>query len=181
MKAFWTNHKLKIFSEMNKMIITVLMFSSIAVSIFLPFEKTEQKIEAQNETYIPAITLQSTDNQSIILNEKSGKFSYLIFFDSFCDHCQTEAALLQKHIKDFQKARIVFISNQKMRNIKIFASEYKLDKIPNIKFCQIELDVSTQYFGNLGYPSIFIYNTKNQLVKKYSGNTKIEELTKYLR
>jgi thiol-disulfide isomerase/thioredoxin len=164
-----------------KTLFKLALILSLGSLVYFGISKFQNNLEIeQNGKPIPSIELQSIDNQSIALNRKSGKMHYLIFFDSFCDHCQLEAALIQKNLKAFEKAEITFISTENMRNLKIFASDYNLKNQPNITFCQIDSETLAKHFGNMGYPTIFIYNTENELVKKYSGETKLEALTKYI-
>ncbi|MES2797281.1 MAG: redoxin domain-containing protein [Bacteroidota bacterium] len=160
-----------------KYIIAFLIFCIIAFAGYKFFSK--QKNATSN--LIPNIQLQSIEDKLVSLRTDSNKFHFLIFFDSKCEHCQAEATLLQKHLSDFKNAEITFISMEKMRNIKIFAADYQFKNIPNITFCQIEPEVLSKEFGNMGFPTIFIYNPQNQLVDKLSGQVKIEDLAKYLK
>jgi thiol-disulfide isomerase/thioredoxin len=162
-----------------KFIIIGLVFCLIAFFAYRFFLNQNTKI-SQDLKLMPDIQLQSIDNKLISLKTESWKFHYLIFFDSQCEHCQAEAKVIQQNLTEFKKAEITFISMQKMRNISIFAADYRLKNIPNISFCQIEPEVLAKEFENMGFPTIFIYNPQNQLVDKLSGEIKIEKLTKYL-
>jgi thiol-disulfide isomerase/thioredoxin len=164
-----------------KYFVGLIVSSLIAFLAFKIYSKLESKkaIE-QNTKFIPTLLLKNIDNQSINLKRNAGKFQFLFFFNSECEHCQAEATLLQKHLAEFQKAEITFISIEPIQNIKSFASKYKLINQTNITFCHIEPDVLGKQFGTLGFPTFFIYNPQNELVKKYVGETKVEALAKYL-
>lgn len=159
-----------------KYLFAFLAFCLVAFAFYKFFRNQK----SDNIKVIPDIQLQSIDNKLISLKKESEKFHFLFFFDSQCEHCQAEAKVVQKNLNEFEKAEITFISIQKMRNINIFAADYNLKNIPNVTFCQIEPEVLANEFGNMGFPTIFIYNPQNQLVDKLSGEIKIEELTKYL-
>jgi thiol-disulfide isomerase/thioredoxin len=164
-----------------KFIFVLIVLSLIAFLAFKIYSKLESKkaIE-QNTKSIPNIQLKTIENHSINLKNQNGKFHFLFFFNTGCEHCQAEAMLLQKHITAFENGEITFISIEPLPDIKTFATKYKLINQPNITFCHIEPDVLGKQFGTLGFPTIFIYNQQNELVKKYVGETKVEALTKYL-
>ncbi len=149
---------------------------------FKIYNKLESKkfIETNTKS-IPNIQLKSIDNQVINLKRNTGKFHFIFFFNTECEHCQAEVALLQKNLAEFKEAEITFISIEPLQNIKAFANKYQLINQPNITFCHIEPDVLGKQFGTLGFPTIFIYDPQNELVNKYVGETKVEALTKYLK
>lgn len=156
----------------------------VAISVFFAnkiYKNYERnKLVAFYNKTLPNIKLQSIEERTISLAENNGKSKVLVFFDPFCDHCQTEATDFQKHISAFEEAEVTFISMDLMRYIKVFAFDYKLDKLPNVKFCQIDSEVLSTNFGPMGFPTIFIYNADNQMIGKFSGNVKISELADFL-
>ena len=160
--------------------IAILIFSITIVCVFV-FQryliKHKKEIEINTKS-IPPTQLKTIENHSINLKNENGKYHFLFFFNTECEHCQAEAVLLQKHLLEFQKAEITFISIEPLQNIKAFANKYQLINQPSITFCHIEPDVLGKQFGSIGFPTIFIYNPQNELVKKYVGETKIEALTK---
>lgn len=176
---FFQNLNWYLLKTQLKLLFGLLLIFIIAYVAYKFFYKQNNNI-ANNGKLIPNIQLQSIDNEAINLKFVSGKVKYLIFFDSFCEHCQAEANAIQKNIIEFEKAEIIFISIQKMRNINIFADEYNLKNISNVNFAQINPEVLSKEFGNMGFPTIFIYNIENELVDKISGEIKVEKLTKYL-
>jgi thiol-disulfide isomerase/thioredoxin len=164
-----------------KFIVGLIVLSLISFLAFKIYSKLESKkaIE-QNTKIIPAIQLKTIDNKVINLKSNAGKFHFLFFFNTECEHCQAEATLLQKHLVGFKEAEITFISIEPLQNIKAFANKYQLLNQPNITFCHIEPEVLAKQFVTLGFPTIFIYNPENELVKKYIGETKMEALTRPL-
>jgi thioredoxin-related protein len=160
-----------------KYLLAFILICFLAYFTFRFFTKKQINDIAKN---IPNIDLLIADNQLVKLKTENNKYHYLIFFDSLCDHCQAEAKEIQKNLIAFKNAEITFISTDRMHNIRYFADEYNLKGQPNIRFCQISYEALAQYFGNIGFPTIYVYNTENELVNKISGKTKIKELTKYL-
>ena len=130
---------------------------------------------------LPIFQLTGTDEKPTFIKWAEGKYHLIIFFDSLCDHCQDEAKEIRDNISFFKNVEISFISTEKMRNIRAFSNEYEFKKFENVNFYQVEPDVLMKEFGPMGYPTIFIYNTDKQLVKKFSGKVPLQELQKLIK
>lgn len=170
---------------MKKTILKLTLFIAlIGVSTFLVsmiYRKMEtKKTIANNVKMLPKIQLKGIDNKSFMLENSTKKHQILLFFNTECEHCQNEAKEIKKHINEFENSQLTFISIEPVDSIKNFVFKYQLYIKSNIKFAHIEAAEVGKQFGISSFPTIFIYNQNNELVKQYKGETKIEAITKFI-
>lgn len=133
-----------------------------------------------NRQILPYFTFYNTDsvltNNRIIAKDVS---VCIFYFNVDFEHCHYEAKEISKNITLFKNAQIIMISSNTLAQIKRFIAQHKLN-YPNVIFLQDPKYEFAEWFGNASIPSVYIYNTKRQLVKEYHGETNIEYITKYL-
>ncbi len=146
--------------------------------------KQEKRTEIE-KTEQPGIN----DLPPIILIEENGKqFStrtlpgntILILFGASCDHCQREATQIHENLKGFEGYTLYFISMDPFPVIHQFAKDYGINDQPNIHFVRAD---GSSVFHSLGYmqtPTILIYAHDRKLVKRFDGETKVQEILKIL-
>lgn len=168
----------------KKFRITYLGFVTIAVLFFYGrFSESGTKKQSvkswQRVSDYPNMNL-IMDNGSVKnAKELSGKSILIIYFPD-CDHCQREATAISSHGKSFEKYSVWFISTASFTNIQQFAKDYKLAGFANFHFVRTETKDILSSFGSISTPSVYIYSYDKQLVKAFNGETKIEEIIKYL-
>ena len=164
---------------MNYLKYSILLLM-IAVSMFLIasiLRKLDQKKYAE----------EVVANAKFAFYEMSGKRvdrstmqnSYLLIFISldcnYCDNLISDVTSPTMRIYD-----AILVSTESQDKIVEFNSVRKLDNYPNIHLVDDPQNLSQDVFQIRVYPSIFIYNSSHQMVKKFEGETKIETLLKYL-
>lgn len=123
---------------------------------------------------LPNLTLTQTDGSKIALRELGGQVS-IIFFNSECDHCQTEAKSISEKKASFANQHLYFVSIESTNLIARFAAAYKLEQ-SNFHFCQVDPSSVYNAVGPLDMiPTIFAYKDK-KLVKRFDGQTSVEDL-----
>ena len=136
------------------------------------------RISFEKQT-LPNFTFYNLDsiatNNSFI---KKGVPVVLFYYNADCEFCQFEAVEINQNISFFKDAQIIMVSSNTLRDIKAFAKQYGLI-YPNITLLQDPKYEFVSLFGKTSVPSVFIYNTKHQLVKEYHGETKIEAILKH--
>lgn len=103
----------------------------------------------------------------------------LIFYSPECDHCQNEAKKLSAH-PEFQEQTIYWLSGDTPVANQAFWETYAT-KVPK-SFHFLE-DADYQIANTLGvsiFPTIFIYDTAGDLLRRYEGETEPEEIINWL-
>lgn len=140
-----------------------------------------KKENAVNEkpSQLPAFMMTLTTGQQVMSNTLPGNL-ILVFYNPGCDHCQREAEAIRKELDAFSKHSIYFIAASPMDTITKFAADYDLAGRANVVFAKAEIPDVIREMGPLGTPSLFIYSKDRQLVKRFDGETNVEEIIKFL-
>ena len=112
-------------------------------------------------------------------NELPGK-TILIFYNPDCDHCQREAEEIRFRLDDFKNYTLYFIAASPDENVRLFAEKYDLLGKGNVLFAKAEVPDVIREMGPMSSPSLYIYSDKKQLIKKFDGETAVEEIIKAL-
>lgn len=130
---------------------------------------------------IPKFSFTHVLNQNSYTNDSlcAGKATLIIFYNSECEYCQSEAEQVSKQIDNFRDYQILMISYETRETILAFREKYKLIS-PVITFLQDSEYQFDDIFGNSPIPTSFIYNKNQALVKQFKGEVKTETLIKYL-
>lgn len=145
----------------------------------LQLNKNEKIAEKNSE--LPNIQLTNTDGSKTSLKIWGYKNKVLIFyFNSECEHCKKEVQEYKKYMENFKDIKVLWISNEDLKSINMFKL-YNFQNIPtNTKIAQISSGDAVNTFGFKTAPSIFIYDENGDIVKKYSGSTKMETILRFI-
>lgn len=103
-----------------------------------------------------------------------------LYFNSECEHCQSEAEQIRDNIGNFSNTQLVFISFEEPKKIMAFATKYKLDHYDTVTFlCDKQVSFSAT-FDVKSLPTIVIYDKNKKLVEKIKGQIKVETILKKL-
>jgi len=142
--------------------------------------KKKRAIETQRAT-LPEFqftTLQATNFTKKDLNLSQP--TIIISFMPTCHFCQYEAEAVKENSAAFEKVNLLMVTSASEPEVIRFAEEYQLKDDPNILLLTDEFHQFQAIFGISAVPSVFIYNKQQQLVKHFSGETKMEAIFKYL-
>jgi peroxiredoxin len=162
----------------------VVAIAAIAWYLFMPVteeEKTET-VQAPAKILInqlPNLKLLGMDGSVNYSRELTGK-NVLVLYNPDCDHCQREAKEIRTQLKAFENYTVWFVSSDSFENIGQFAKDYDLVGQANVHFVRTEVMEVINNFGAIATPSVYIYSDERQLIKAINGETRIEEIIKYL-
>ncbi len=162
----------------------VVAIAAIALYQFMPGARELKTENAQAPARIlvnqlPNLKLLGVDGSVNYSRELNGK-NVLVLYNPDCDHCQREAKEIRTQIEAFQNYTVWFVSSDNFENIGRFAKDYDLVGRANVLFVRTEVMEVINNFGAIATPSVYIYSDERQLVKAINGETRIEEILKYL-
>lgn len=161
-----------------KIIIPILILGAIAFMGYKLIRKINYKKEvAENIKTIPAFSYLTIDGKVFSNKDlKENIPTVFLYFNSECEHCQSEAEQIRDNIEKFANAQLVFISFEEPKKITAFATKYKLDHYDTITFLY-DKQVSFATTFDVNYlPSVVIYDKNKKLIKKIKGEVKIEKI-----
>ncbi len=146
--------------------------------------KPSQQIIVKATEEIPYFTFYTLDQQRFTKDSfDSERVKLILYFNSECDHCQKQARWLKKGIQEnqaaFKKLEIIFISFEEMSMIKGYRDKYQFTQ-NNITFLQDSRLTFADKFGVGSFPSILIYTKEGKLIKKFEGETKVEDFLPFI-
>jgi peroxiredoxin len=104
----------------------------------------------------------------------------LIFFGATCDHCQREATQIHDHLAGFERYTLYFISMDPFPVMDQFAADYGVNHQSNIRFLQADGATVATALGYIKTPTIIVYDAQRKLIKRFDGETKVEDILEVL-
>lgn len=163
-----------------KIILPILILGSLAFMGYKVISKIKHKNEvAEHIKTIPAFSYPTIKGKLFSnKNLKENIPTVFLYFNSECEHCQSEAEQIRDNIRKFTNVQLVFISFEEQKKIMAFATKYKLLGYDNITFlCDKQVSFASTFDVN-SLPTIVIYDKNKQLVAKIKGEVKIENILK---
>jgi hypothetical protein len=148
---------------------------------------------AQNETVdtVPMYKKQLTIPAFNIVTPDSAWYSkdsvpknkpfVIIYFSPDCGHCQFEAKEIIKHSEDFKSVTFLWVSFHPLIAIKSFASQYGLDKLPNMIYGRDPKYFLPSFYRVEFTPYMAVYNAAGNFVKEFREGAKPEELAEAIK
>lgn len=128
---------------------------------------------------LPSFQLTLLTGEKMMANDLPGR-TILIFYNPDCDHCQREAEEISFRLADFKNYTLYFIAASPDENVRLFAEKYDLLGKGNVLFAKAEVPDVIREMGPMSSPSLYIYSDGKQLIKKFDGETAVEEIIKAL-
>lgn len=158
----------------------IILEVSILFSCGVSADKKVEKMEVQAPNDLPNMTIALLDGSQRQAKKLEGKTVLILFFPD-CDHCQREAAQIQKNITSFKEHSLYFLTTAAKQEAEKFAVDYKLNNVKNVKFGFITINDVLTNFGAVATPSLYIYSSDHKLVQKFNGETNIDSILKYVK
>lgn len=105
------------------------------------------------------------------------RYSYFVYFNPTCGHCQTAFKTLNLHAGDLKSVEFTLypVSTQNNKETKAFFKDYA-PKLLSLDNMQILLDDNYKFadaFFVGGYPTAYLYDKQQKLVNVYNGEDEI--------
>lgn len=143
----------------------------------------DKKQIENNLQSLPKVLVSDLDSTQFSVSTWADNQAVIIFyFDTNCEHCQSEAQALKSQAEAFKEAKLLWLSVAQLAQLRAFEQKFDLEKTfgSALKIAQITPEAADKEFGFRVVPTILIYDGQQKLVKKYVGETKIETLRKYI-
>jgi thiol-disulfide isomerase/thioredoxin len=169
---------------MKKVLAGLLIFSIICLAGWMIFASVktvnEKEAHANSIKEVPEFSLQLWDSSFVAVGGNyTKKPLVLIYFNSECEYCKSEAREVVENKKQLEGIDLLFISSEPLPHIKQFGDNIGLSDLPNALFGKIDDETADKILGITSAPQLFIYNKEGKLTKQFKGSTKIEAIIKY--
>lgn len=154
-------------------VLLVLLFSGAWFGFSRYSANLEQRSLVVN---LPSIEISSMEGQSVDLKEQIGTPLVLIYFNSTCPICQSEAELIRKVFSEEQNATFVWISSESVVEVKDFRDRYDFANLSNHTFLSDTLFRLAGEFKLTTVPATLVYDSKGALVEFFRGGVSMSDL-----
>jgi peroxiredoxin len=136
------------------------------------------QVDTSNQQGIPPFAIISIiDSSSHSLTAlAAGKPVLLVVFNTECELCNYEINEIRDNIRLFNKYRIILASPQDFKVLRLFYQQMGLHKFPGIFMGNDPGYQLGRHFNIRAFPSMFVYNSGGQLVRKFNGSETIQEI-----
>jgi peroxiredoxin len=166
-----------------KIIVFALFICVFGYFGFQIYTKINHKKQvAENIKTIPKFQFKDTNN-AVFSNKnlQPNTPTLFVYYNSECDFCNEETAMIQSEIEKFGTTQIIFISFEKPNKIQEFSKKHKLDTYDNVHFLRDSKITFATTFDVKSLPCLVLYDKNQKLIEKIKGQTKIETLLEKLR
>lgn len=165
-----------------KIIIPLVVLSLLTFMGYKVIMKINHKNEvAEHIKIMPQFNYKTIAGTSFTnKNLKHNTATIFLYFNSECEHCQSEATQIKENIEQFKNVQLFFISFEDTQKITAFATKYKLNQYDNITFLYDKQVSFATTFDVNSLPAIVVYNKEKALVKKIKGEIKVQNILKLL-
>jgi peroxiredoxin len=159
-----------------------LIGTVVLLVVALLATRIHKTYSAGKETEIRVQTLQhccfeSLNGEMVCVDEfDQEQATVIVYFHPECDHCQYEAKEIGLHADELTSTNLILVTpDDSLQRIERFISVNNLLEVDNITVLRDRGFSFHKHFGTANIPTVFIYKN-NKLLKKYSGETKIEAI-----
>jgi thiol-disulfide isomerase/thioredoxin len=114
----------------------------------------------------PSFAAETVDGESVSVGEGEAPATMLVFFASWCPHCQHEAPILSELESQYDGLRMVMVGIDGEDNpdkVREFVEEYDIES-PAV----YEPALGSEYRVS-GYPTTYVLNKDNKVIGAHSG------------
>ncbi len=167
-----------------------MKYLTLSLSLFLlacsgdnKSRQAEAKVESASVTEVskalPDFIMTTLQGEVMQTKSLHGK-NILIFYNPECDHCESQAKSIRKQMDAFSDWPIYFIAASGDPQSRMFAMKYDLHEQKNVVFATAGIPEVVREMGSIGTPSIFVYSEEGKLVKRFDGETPVDDILKVM-
>lgn len=162
-------------------IITLLTF---CLSIFITsnqfLERGEDKVREKEK--MPKFTYHTLSGKRFSNNDLANNKNYLfVYFNPLCELCKEEVEEILENIEALEEVQIVLVSPSQLGEIELFKEYFKLADYKQVVVLHDSEDRFYLEFGAIGYPNMYLYNNKYELIRYFDHATGFHEIRNALK
>lgn len=168
-----------LFNSMNRNFVIAflgsILFLFIVICLSVYSYNSNREISFQ---VFPELVVSDLFSGSVNLKDHATDVpSLLIYFNSSCPICQSEAELIERSFREDTITRFLWVSSEPVEEVKNFAIKYRLYRINRHRFYSDTLFRLAASFKLTGVPATFVYNGEGHLVDYTLGAISMSDLT----
>ena len=156
----------------------VFLSSIIILCVCLVYWRYSARIERQLLfSPVPTLLVSNSAYQSVDLKQEVADIpSVLIYFNSTCPICQSEAELIRKQFASDSLTHFLWVSSEKVEDVRLFSESFGLETLDTHTFYSDTLFTLASAFRLTGVPATMVYDSNGKLVKFFNGAVSTSDL-----
>lgn len=167
-------------------IITIL---TLCLSIFMSGNTFLEKVDkdkgedrVKEKEKMPKFTYYTLAGKKYSNNDLANNQNYLfVYFNPLCELCKEEVEDILENIEDLEEVQVLLVSPSQLSEIEVFKEYFKLSDYKQITILHDAEDRFYLEFGAIGYPNMYLYNNKQELVQYFDHAIGFHEIRNALK
>lgn len=160
-----------------KLLFSIVLLALLCSGAWFGFSRYTANLQQRSLVVnLPSIEVSSLEGQSVYLQNQIGTPLILIYFNSTCPICQSEAELIRKVFSEEQKVTFIWISSETVAEVKDFRDRYDFANLSNHTFLSDTLFRLAGEFKLTTVPATLVYDSKGALVEFFRGAVSMTDL-----
>jgi len=131
---------------------------------------------------LPSIQLITLEGNSVDLRKQIGKSAtVLIYFNSTCPICQSEAELVVKNFEADSNINFIWVSSEPSEVIRSFVATYDLGLLHDVTVASDTLYQVSSYFKFTSVPATVVYSKHGALIDFFKGAVSMQDLKRAIQ
>jgi len=157
----------------------LLVFAGAFFAIQKRAENTAQRSVLDN---IPDISISDLDGRAVSFESLlEPRTNVLIYFNSNCPICQSEAELLVKNFEADSSINFIWISSEPIEAIRSFESTYDLVLLHHVTVASDTLYQVASHFKFTSVPATVVYSKHGALIDFFKGAVSMQDLKRAIQ
>jgi peroxiredoxin len=153
-----------------------------AGAFFALKKRTENTTQRSVLGTIPAFTISDLDGRAVSFESLlEPRANVLIYFNSTCPICQSEAELLVKNFEADSTINFIWISSEPIEAIRSFVATYDLDLLHDVTVASDTLYQVASHFKFTSVPATVVYSKHGALIDFFKGAVSMQDLKRAIQ
>ncbi|HET54097.1 MAG TPA: redoxin domain-containing protein [Ignavibacteria bacterium] len=156
-----------------------LILLSFIVSIIIKEIKNRRELE--KISILPQFSFTTLGNTPFTADSlKTGITTIVMIYSDECFHCLENFDLVIDLVLDEPDIQVLMVSSDSLHRIQRFKERFDVDDSMPISFTHCDMLELYNTFGRFNFPTLYLYDENNKLIKKLSSDISTERLSKLL-
>ncbi len=165
----------------------IFMILAITLSIFISGNANSEYVmepggKDRNKEKMPRFSYYTLSGKKFSNRDLEANKTYLfVYFNPLCDLCREEVGEIVENIDQLENVQILLVSPSHPDEINEFKEYFKLGDYRQITILHDMEDQFYLEFGAIGYPNMYIYDNRQELVRYFDHATSFNEINNAIK
>ncbi len=142
----------------------------------------ESAVKERDKEKMPRFSYYTLAGKKFSNRDLEANKTYLfVYFNPLCDLCREEIGEIVENIDQLENVQILLVSPNHLNEINEFKDYFNLGDYRQITILHDTDDRFYLEFGAIGYPNMYIYNNRQELVRYFDHATGFSEINNALK